>query len=93
MEATLIRDGQLHQEVREMFVPQPRTCSMYKPVFKPGETGHIQVDVSDASGNPTQGIITLTAYALPTSGYAMYAPEVKAISNEMELKIQDGPLK
>ncbi len=30
-----------------------------------------------------------TFHALPTSGYAMYAPEVRAISDEMRLKIQD----
>ena len=30
-----------------------------------------------------------TFHALPTSGYAMYAPEVKAISDEMRLKIKD----
>jgi len=30
-------------------------------------------------------------HALPTSGYAMYAPEVRAISDEMRLKINDSP--
>jgi uncharacterized protein YfaS (alpha-2-macroglobulin family) len=30
-----------------------------------------------------------TFHALPTSGYAMYAPEVRAISDEMRLKIND----
>ncbi|HEY0255933.1 MAG TPA: alpha-2-macroglobulin family protein, partial [Candidatus Methylacidiphilales bacterium] len=30
-----------------------------------------------------------TFHALPTSGYAMYAPEVRAISDEMRLKIKD----
>jgi uncharacterized protein YfaS (alpha-2-macroglobulin family) len=30
-----------------------------------------------------------TFHALPTSGYAMYAPEVRAISDEMKLKITD----
>ncbi len=30
-----------------------------------------------------------TFHALPTSGYAMYAPEVRAISDEMRLKITD----
>ncbi len=30
-----------------------------------------------------------TFHALPTNGYAMYAPEVKAISDEMRLKIED----
>jgi len=30
-------------------------------------------------------------HALPTSGFAMYAPEVRAISDEMRLKIKDSP--
>ncbi|MGZ5529465.1 MAG: MG2 domain-containing protein, partial [Limisphaerales bacterium] len=67
VEATLVRDGRLHNESRELFVPPVDgllnvQVASDKQTYKPGETGKVSVVVTDASGKPATGQVTLTAY-------------------------------
>jgi uncharacterized protein YfaS (alpha-2-macroglobulin family) len=67
VEATLVRDGRLHSEPREIFVPPTHgllnvAVSSDKQTYKPGETGKVSVVVTDADGKPATGQVTLTAY-------------------------------
>ncbi|MDB6059647.1 MAG: alpha-2-macroglobulin domain protein, partial [Verrucomicrobiales bacterium] len=67
VEATLVRDGRLHNESRELFVPPVDgllnvQVSSDKQTYKPGETGKVSVVVTDANGKPATGQVTLTAY-------------------------------
>jgi uncharacterized protein YfaS (alpha-2-macroglobulin family) len=67
VEATLVRNGRIHTESRELFVPPVRgllnvAIKTDKPVYQPGETGKVSVAVSDMSGAPVRGQVTLTAY-------------------------------
>ena len=67
VEAALVRDGALHDEVRELFVPPVRgllnvRVSSDKATYKPGETGHLHVTATDSDGHPARGQVALTAY-------------------------------
>jgi uncharacterized protein YfaS (alpha-2-macroglobulin family) len=67
VEATLVRDGQVHQESRELFVPPSKnllklTVDTDKADYKPGEQGKVHVKLSDADGKPVAGYVTLTAF-------------------------------
>jgi hypothetical protein len=67
VEATLVRNGRVHTEAQELFVPPVRgllnvTLKSDKLVYEPGETGKVSVAVTDANGEPASGQIALTAY-------------------------------
>ena len=67
VEATLVRNGRLHTEARELFVPPVKgllnlAIRTDKPVYQPGETGKVSVAVTDMSGEPVRGQVALTAY-------------------------------
>lgn len=67
VEATLVRNGRVHTESRELFVPPERgllnvTVETDKAVYKPGEKGTVRVKASDLAGKPVAGEITLTAF-------------------------------
>jgi alpha-2-macroglobulin len=67
VEATLVRNGRLHTEARELFVPPVHgllnvAVTTDKPVYQPGETGKVAVAVTDLGGKPVRGQVTLTAY-------------------------------
>jgi len=67
VEATLVRNGRLHTEARELFVPPVKgllnvAIRTDKPVYQPGETGKVSVAVTDLSGEPVRGQVALTAY-------------------------------
>jgi hypothetical protein len=67
VEATLVRNGRVHTEARELFVPPVQgllnvTLKTDKPVYQPGETGKVSVAVTDAGGHPVSGEVVLTAY-------------------------------
>lgn len=67
VEATLVRNGQVHQEMREIYVPPAKNILSFsietdKAVYKPGEQGKVRVKLQDASGKPVAGDVTLTAF-------------------------------
>jgi uncharacterized protein YfaS (alpha-2-macroglobulin family) len=67
VEATLVRDGHVHQESRELFVPPSKnllnlTVETDKPIYKPGESGKVRVKLTDLDGKPVAGHVTLTAF-------------------------------
>ena len=65
--ATFVRDGIVHTEVCELDVPpesrllnaQIRTD---KPSYGPGETSTVHAEVTDNTGKPAAGTLTLTAF-------------------------------
>jgi uncharacterized protein YfaS (alpha-2-macroglobulin family) len=67
VEATLVRDGRVHTEPRELFVPPVEgllnlALTTDKPVYQPGETGKVSVAATDLGGKPVRGQVALTAY-------------------------------
>ncbi|MBP7936179.1 MAG: hypothetical protein KA354_16175 [Phycisphaerae bacterium] len=67
VEATLVRDGRVHTESREIFVPPVNgllnvTVKTDRPTYKPGEKGKVEVAVTDLNGEPVCGQVTLTAF-------------------------------
>jgi uncharacterized protein YfaS (alpha-2-macroglobulin family) len=67
VEATLVRNGRVHTEARELFVPPVKgllnvALKTDKPIYQPGETGKVSVTVTDAAGEPVRGQVALTAY-------------------------------
>ncbi len=67
VEATLVREGRVETEMRELFVPPVRellnvAITTDKSVYRPGEKGVVEVAVTDASGEPATGQVTLTAF-------------------------------
>jgi autotransporter-associated beta strand protein len=67
VEATLVRNGRVHSEGRELFVPPERgllnmTVKTDKEVYRPGDKGKVRVEVTDSNGKPASGDVTLTAY-------------------------------
>jgi uncharacterized protein YfaS (alpha-2-macroglobulin family)/tetratricopeptide (TPR) repeat protein len=67
VEATLVRNGQVRQESRELFVPPSKnllnlTVETDKATYKPGELGKVHVKLTDADGKPVSGHVTLTAF-------------------------------
>ncbi len=67
VEASLVRNGRLHTEARELYVPPVQgllnlSLQTDKPVYQPGETGKVSVAVTDMSGEPVRGQVALTAY-------------------------------
>jgi len=67
VEATLVRNGRLHTEARELFAPPVKgllnlAIRTDKPIYQPGETGKVSVAVTDLSGEPVRGQVALTAY-------------------------------
>jgi hypothetical protein len=67
VEATLVRNGRMHMESRELFVPPVKgllnvKIETDKETYKPGDKGKVKVAVTDMSGEPVRGQVTLTAY-------------------------------
>lgn len=67
VEATLVRNGRVHTESREIFVPPVKALlnlaiETDKAVYRPGEKGKVRVAVTDLSGKPVPSQITLTAF-------------------------------
>lgn len=67
VEATLVRNGRVHMEQRELFVPPSHKLLKLglktdKPTYKPGEKGKIEITLEDAGGKPVAGQVTLTAF-------------------------------
>ncbi len=67
VEATLVRDGRVHLESRELFVPPSKnllnlTVTTDKETYKPGDQGKIHVTLTDFDGKPVSGDVTLTAF-------------------------------
>jgi alpha-2-macroglobulin len=67
VEATLVRNGRVHMESRELFVPPSRNLlnlavETDKETYKPGEQGKVRVKLTDADGKPVAGHVTLTAF-------------------------------
>ncbi|NQT82825.1 hypothetical protein HQ563_07375, partial [bacterium] len=67
VEATLVRNGRVHMESRELFVPPVEgllnvLVKTDKQTYKPGEKGKVRVEVTDQSGKPVEGQVTLTVY-------------------------------
>ncbi len=67
VEATLVRNGQVRQESRELFVPPSKNLlnlavETDKATYKPGEQGKVHVKLTDADGKPVSGHVTLTAF-------------------------------
>lgn len=67
VEATLVRNGRVHMEKCELFVPPVKgllnvAIETDKETYDPGETGTVRVKVTDQSGEPVAGQVTLTAY-------------------------------
>ncbi|HEX4139028.1 MAG TPA: alpha-2-macroglobulin family protein, partial [Candidatus Methylacidiphilales bacterium] len=67
IEATLVRDGRVHMESRELFVPPSKnllnlTVTTDKETYKPGEQGKVHVTLTDFDGKPVSGHVTLTAF-------------------------------
>lgn len=66
-EATLVRNGRVQSQLRELFVPPADRLldvrvSTDKPEYRPGDVGHVVVEASDASGRPADGEVVLAAY-------------------------------
>jgi uncharacterized protein YfaS (alpha-2-macroglobulin family) len=67
VEATLVRNGRVHTDARELFVPPDRgllnvTVKADQETYRPGGKGKVRVEVTDVAGKPAQGEVTLTAY-------------------------------
>jgi uncharacterized protein YfaS (alpha-2-macroglobulin family) len=67
VEATLVRNGRIHTEAQQLYVPPVHGLLKVdlrtdKPVYQPGETGKVAVAVTDMNGQPVRGQVTLTAY-------------------------------
>jgi hypothetical protein len=67
VEASLVRNGRLHTESRELYVPPVEgllnvSVRTDKPAYQPGETGKVSVAVTDLRGAPVRGQVALTAY-------------------------------
>ncbi len=67
VEASLVRNGRFHTELRELCVPPVQgllnmTLRTDKAVYQPGETGKVSIAVSDMNGEPIQGQVTLSIY-------------------------------
>ncbi|MCH8807451.1 MAG: hypothetical protein IH986_15390, partial [Planctomycetes bacterium] len=67
VEATLVRNGRVFTEQRELFVPPAEkllnvAITTDKDEYQPGETGQVRVVVTDANGKPVTGQVTLTAF-------------------------------
>jgi hypothetical protein len=67
VEATMVRNGRVQQEMRELFVPPVKglltvAVKTDKPTYKPGEKGRVTVEVTDSAGKPVAGQVTLTAF-------------------------------
>src|SRR6185295_9160473 len=59
VEATLVRNGRVHTEARELFVPPVHGLLKLdlhtdKPVYQPGETGKVSVAATDMNGKPAR---------------------------------------
>lgn len=64
LKAIMIHQRKLHSDVRELFVPPVKqmlnlSIKPRKKVYRPGEEGHIQVQVKDHNGWPVQTAIGL----------------------------------
>jgi len=67
VEATLVRNGRVQMESRELFVPPVEgllnvSVKTDKQTYNPGEKGRVQVEVTDHSGKPVKGQVTFTVY-------------------------------
>jgi len=67
VEATLVREGRVHTEVRELFVPPVEgllnvTIGTDRKEYRPGQEGKVIVSVTDWRWEPVRGQVTLTAF-------------------------------
>jgi uncharacterized protein YfaS (alpha-2-macroglobulin family)/tetratricopeptide (TPR) repeat protein len=67
VEATLVRNGGLYMETRELFVPPERNLldvkiTTDKPQYQAGEKGKVRVEARDHEGKPVSGEVALTVY-------------------------------
>jgi uncharacterized protein YfaS (alpha-2-macroglobulin family) len=67
VEATLVRDGRVHTEAQELFVPPVQglltvEVQTDKAQYRPGEKATVRVRATDATGEPVAGRVTLTAF-------------------------------
>lgn len=67
VEATLVRNGRVHSEAREILVPPAQglldvRLTTDKASYRPGEKGRVRAEVKDAAGRPASGEITLAAF-------------------------------
>lgn len=67
VEATLVRNGRIHSEVRELFAPPEHgllnvSVKTDKPIYRAGEKGKITVEATDFAGQPVAGQVALTAF-------------------------------
>jgi len=67
VEATLVRNGRVHTEAQELFVPPVQglltvEVETDKAKYRPGEKGTVRVRATDVTGEPVVGQVTLTAY-------------------------------
>jgi len=67
VEATLVRNGRVHTEAQELFVPPVQglltvEVETDKAEYRPGEKGKVRVRATDVTGEPVTGQVTLTAY-------------------------------
>lgn len=67
VEATLVRNGHVTTEARELFVPPTNsllrmTIQTDRPQYRAGETGRVRVAVTDSRGEPVRGQVTLAAF-------------------------------
>jgi alpha-2-macroglobulin len=67
VEATLVAKGAVHTEKCELYVPP--VCDVVKvaieadrPSYKPGETGHVRIRITDWWGKPVGGPLALTGF-------------------------------
>ena len=67
VEATLVRDGRIHSEAREICVPPEQgmvnvTVKTDKAEYRPGQKGTIEVTTTDPDGRPVAAQVALTAF-------------------------------
>ena len=67
IEATVIRNGQVHQIARSLAVPTKRhfldiQVKTDKPQYQPGESGNLLVEVKDHTGEPVETELALAAF-------------------------------
>jgi uncharacterized protein YfaS (alpha-2-macroglobulin family) len=67
VEAMLVRNGRLHTEATELFVPPVQgllnvELKTDKALYQPGETGRVFVAATDMAGKPVRAQVALTVY-------------------------------
>ena len=67
IEATLVHNGEVFNEECEIYVPPVDDMlaielGLDRKVYKPGQTGSVNIKVTDADGNPVSGSLALRGY-------------------------------